>query len=122
MIARLRTERGATLAETLIALAVLAIALTAFLAGLSTGSLATGRADRLSTAHELARSQMEDTKARPFQAPPAVYPSVPAPAGYAVTSTAAAVPGGDASIELVSVAVSKDGAPLFTLEGFKVDR
>ena len=122
MIARLRSKRGVTLAETLVASAVLAIALTAFLAGLSTGSLATGRSDRMSTAHEIARSQMEDTKAQPYLPPPATYPSFPAPAGYTVSSIASAIPGGDAGIELVAVQVSKDGVALFTLEGFKVDR
>jgi prepilin-type N-terminal cleavage/methylation domain-containing protein len=116
------SERGVSLVETLVAVAILGTALTVFMTGLSTGLLATARADRLSTAHELARSQMERTKAEPFVAAPHTYPSEPAPAGYAVTSAATDADNGDPAVQLITVEVSKDGALLFTLEGLKVDR
>jgi type II secretory pathway pseudopilin PulG len=122
MIHARASERGVSLVETLVAVAILGTALVVFMAGLSTGVLATGRADRLSTAHELARSQMENTKAQSYVIAPHTYPSVPAPSGYAVTSEATDADNGDASVQLITVEVTKAGELLFTLEGLKVER
>jgi type II secretory pathway pseudopilin PulG len=108
--------------ESLIAVAILSMTLVVFLGGLSTGLLATGQADRLSTAHELARSQMEYTKNDIFHAAPFTYATVTPPATYAVTSTASTISGGDASMETLTVSVSKDGIAVFSLEGYKVNR
>ncbi len=122
MKARLRSERGVSLVETLVSVAILASALVVFLGGLSTGSLATAQADRLSTAHELARSQMEATKAEAYSPPPHTYSPVAAPATYGVSAVASSISAGDANVELITVQVTKDGATVFTLEGFKVNR
>ena len=122
MRARWRSERGVALVEALVAVAILASALVVFLGGLSTGSLATAQSDRLSTAHELARSQLEATKAAAYNAPPYTYPSVAAPATYGVSAEASSISGTDADIELITVQVTKDGATVFTLEGYKVNR
>lgn len=122
MNARLRSEGGFALTESLIAVAILGMTLVVFIAGLSTGLLATGQADRLSTAHELARSQMEYTKNDTFNAAPYTYATVTPPATYAVTSTASTISGGDANVESITVSVSKDGVAVFSLEGYKVNR
>lgn len=111
-----------TLVETLVAVAILVTALVVFMGGLSAGSLATTHGERMSTAHELARSQMETTKAEPYNAAPYGYPPVAAPAGYSVTADASAIAGGGPEIQLITVEVSRDGAVLYTLEGYKVDR
>jgi type II secretory pathway pseudopilin PulG len=120
--ARLRSERGFALMETLIAVAILGMTLVVFIAGLSTGMLTTASADRLSTAHELARSQIEYTKNDAYSAPPHTYATVVPPSGYGVTSVASAISGADANVELVTVEVTKDGAVVFALEDFKVNR
>jgi type II secretory pathway pseudopilin PulG len=124
MIARLRSEQGFTLVEALVSVAILTLALVVFISGLSTGVLSTSHSDRLSTAHELARSQMEYVKELPYQPAPATYATVTPTAGYTVSAAAADLPGvvSDASIQLVTVSVAKDGAPVFTLEGYRVDR
>ena len=122
MNARLRSEGGFALTESLIAVAILGMTLVVFIAGLSTGLLATGQADRLSTAHELARSQMEYTKNDTFQVAPFTYATVTPPATYTVTSTASTISGGDANVETITVNVSKDGVAVFALEGYKVNR
>jgi type II secretory pathway pseudopilin PulG len=122
MSARLRSERGVTMVEALVAVAILASALVVFLGGLSTGSLATTQADNLSTAHELARSQMEATKGAAYNPPPYTYPSVGAPATYSVSAVASSISGTDAGIELITVEVTRDGTTVFTLEGYKVNR
>ena len=122
MKARLGSEQGVALVESLVALAILGTALVIFLGGMSTGLLSTAQSDRLSTAHELARSQMEYTKGDAFHAAPYAYATVPAPADYALSASATGAAGGDANIELITVVVTKAGAPVFTLEGFKVNR
>ncbi len=122
MIARLRSERGVTLVESLVAVGIMATALVVFLGGMSTGLLATSQADRLSTAHELARSQMEFTKAAAYGAAPYTYPTVTPPSGYAVSAAASTIPGADARIELITVQVTKDSAVVYSLEGYKVNR
>jgi len=122
MNVRWRGERGVTLVETLVAVGIIGAALVVFLAGLSTGLLSTSAADRLSTAHELARSQMEYTKSLPFVAPPHAYPTVTPPAGYAVSADASGIPGGDSDVALITVVVTKDSATIYSLEGYKVNR
>ena len=122
MSGRLRSERGFALVETLVAVAVLASALVVFLAGLSTDSLSTAESDRLSTAHEIARSQMELTKAAAYTAAPYSYPTVTPPATYGVSASASTISGGDANIERITVTVTKDSVAVFSLEGLKANR
>ena len=122
MSARLRSERGVTLVEALVAVAILGAALVVFLAGMSAGLLSTSQSDRLSTAHELARSQMEYTKAAAYNAAPYAYPTVTPPSGYAVSANASAISGGDANVQLITVQVTKDSAVVYALEGYKVNR
>jgi prepilin-type N-terminal cleavage/methylation domain-containing protein len=122
MMRDIGSERGVTLVETLIAVAVLGIAIVVFVAGLSTGTLSTTKVDRLATAHELARSQMEHTKNEPYNVAPFTYPSVSPPAGFSVSSEATSVALGDAAVQLVTVEVSDAAGVVYTLEGYKVDR
>ena len=122
MIARLHAEEGFTLVEALVSVAILTMALMMFLLGLSTGVLSSAQSDRLSSAHELARSQMEYTKELPYQAAPAIYATVTPTAGYSVTANASSIALGDAEIQLITVAVAKDGVTVYSLEGYKVDR
>lgn len=122
MSARLQSERGVALVEALISVAILGMTLVVFVAGLSTGLITTGQSDRLSTAHELARSQIEFTKDAAYVAAPHSYPTVTVPTTYGVTSTASTISGGDANIQLITVQVTKDAIAVYTLEGYKVNR
>jgi type II secretory pathway pseudopilin PulG len=122
MIARLQSEQGFTLVEALVSVAILTTALLVFILGLSTGILSSGQSDRLSAAHELARSQMEYTKELPYQAAPAAYATVTPPATFGVSAAASSIPLGDPDVQLITVGVTKDGVTVYTLEGFKVNR
>jgi len=117
----LSSERGATLVETLIAVAIAGIAITALLAGLSTGSMAVQKSDERTTAENLARAQMEYTKGLAYLAAPASYTTISAPDGYSISAQAASISGRDADIQKITVTVSYNGNS-FTLEGFKADR
>lgn len=63
----IKNERGMTLIEVLIALAILGLVAVAFLSGLTTVSRALLIADERTTAESLARSQMEYVKSQGYQ-------------------------------------------------------
>ncbi|MHB8376646.1 MAG: hypothetical protein ACYDEB_06790 [Dehalococcoidia bacterium] len=115
-------EQGVALVEALVAAAIAGMALVVFLGGMSTGLLSTSRSDSLSKAHELARSQLEYTKAATYSPAPYSYPTVTPPPGFGVSAAADPVTGGDAKIEQITVTVSQNGAVVYTLQGYKVNR
>jgi type II secretory pathway pseudopilin PulG len=122
VIRRLSSEAGVTLAESLVAVAILGAALVVFLTGISTGAITTSKSDNQSTAHQLARSQIEYVKTLPYQGPGTTYPSVAAPSGFAVNAAADNVDGGDSDIEVIRVEVLHGGNVVYTLEGYRVNR
>jgi type II secretory pathway pseudopilin PulG len=118
-----RGEEGVGLVETLIAVAILGLALTALLSAVSTGSLATSRTEERVTAENMARSQLEYIKSQPYSTPPASYAVVtPSPGGYGLTAAAESIPDSDTSIEKIVVTVTRNGETLFVAEDYKVDR
>jgi prepilin-type N-terminal cleavage/methylation domain-containing protein len=64
----MRAQKGFTLLEVIIAIALLGVVAVAILSGLSTGSRAILVADERATAESLARSQMEYMKNLPYTA------------------------------------------------------
>ncbi len=101
----------------------MAIAVTAFLAAFSTGSLAVRRADKGVTAENLARSQLEYTKSQAYIVSPASYDTItPVPAGYSISSVATSIAGRDANIQKITVTATRDGKVLLVLEDFKLNR
>jgi len=109
--------------EALIAVGILGLALTALLSALSTGSMAVSRTEERVAAENLTRSQLEYTKSQLYQPLPASYETVtPYPDDYAVAVTADVVPGGDSSIEKITVTVTRNGEELLVTEDYKVDR
>jgi len=115
-------EDGVGLVETLVAVAVLGVTVAVLLAALSTGAIGVATTQEQVTAQNLARSQLEYTKDQAYQALPAAYPTVTPPAGYGVAVAVAAIPGADASIQAITVTVTRDSNTLATVEDYKVDR
>ena len=114
-------EAGTSLVESLIAVAIAAIAITAFLAALSTGSMAVQRSDERVTAENLARSQVEDIKGQDYSSSGA-YDSIDAPDGYSIAISASAIDGRNMSeIQNVTVTVSYDDGAV-TIETYKANR
>jgi prepilin-type N-terminal cleavage/methylation domain-containing protein len=62
----MKSEKGFSLVETIIALALLGIVAVAFLGGLSTASKVIFTADERATAESLARTQMEYVRNQPY--------------------------------------------------------
>ena len=116
-------EKGASLVEALIAVAITAIAVPAFLGAFSTGSLAVGKVDGQVTARNLARSQLEYTKSQAYIVAPASYDNItPVPVGYSISVEAAAVNGRDENVQKITVTVQRNGKVLLVMEGFKLHR
>ena len=130
-------ERGESLVEILVAVAIMAIVVTAFLAALSTGSFSVTVVRERVTAENLARSQLECVKDRPYitGASPISYTTmctVTAPSAYDIgvdisywyspTNEFTSVSDDDSGMQWITVTIFHNGEPTFTMEEYKVDR
>ena len=117
------SEAGVGLVESLIAVAIVGIAITALVATLSTGSIAVRKTDERVTAENLAQAQLEYTKAQAYRPAPASYDTIaPLPTGYSISAEASSISDHDADIQKVTVTVSYNGETMLVMENFKVDR
>ena len=143
-----RKEKGFSLIEVLVALAILGLIGAAFLMALATASKAIIIADERTTAESLARSQIEFVKSQDYidyhlHDPSEVYLEItPLPTNYSIVFIAEPIdpttglpytgpdgdPDGDGvygqddGIQRITVTVSHQGNTVLTLEGYKVDR
>lgn len=122
LIERVQVQSGFGLAETLVAVAILGTAVVSFVVSLSTGSLAVNEQDREAGAQNLAQTQMEYTKNYTFNPAAATYPTVAAPAGYTVNVSVGPVAGTDANMQKITVNVLQNGASVFLISDYKVNR
>ncbi len=141
----IKNERGFSLIEVIIALALLGIIAVAFLGAMATASKALFIADERTTAESLARSQMEYVKNQAYStAAPSnevIYAKITGiPAGYSIWSEDRAgamvadiigVPWDtlnnlpvvtDAGLQRIKLVVKHLGKETITLENYKVDR
>jgi prepilin-type N-terminal cleavage/methylation domain-containing protein len=115
-------QKGLSLVETLVAVAILGTAVAGFAAGLSAGSISVRDLDEIAVSQGLAQSQAEYTKSYAFTRGVTTYPVLAAPAGYTLSVAVSAVPGADTDIQKISIAVSHGGQVTETLEDYKVNR
>ena len=121
------SESGATLIETLVALALLGIIAVTFLSGLATTSKASIIADEQATAESLARSQMEWAKRVGYVPDATGYSPAPIPdgkdyAGYSVAIVAAPLHGLEDGIQKIIITIKHYDKNVIRLEGYKADR
>ena len=130
-------QKGWSIVEVLIAVAILALASVAFLGGLSASSKAVFTADELQTSRNIAVLEMEYVVNADYITSPWIYdlPTTPPSwdtthtlsteyTGYNVNVTAnpLTVSGADANIQEISVTVSHNGEAVITLRDYKINR
>jgi prepilin-type N-terminal cleavage/methylation domain-containing protein len=137
----MKSERGFSLVEVVIAIALLGIVGVAFLGGLSTASKAIFTADERATAESLARTEMEYVRNQDYSIAPwdyelpsgtssGVFPSWwntanhTLPAGYAgytvnVSTTLLPSHSTDDGIQKIAVDIKHLNKEIFTLEGYR---
>ena len=124
----LRGQRGFTLLEILLAVAILGAVGTAFLTALANGSRANNILDETVQAEALARSQLEVIKSTAYNTDDLCYPdcysiTVAEPFDYSlgVSTTQLDFEGSNALQEIkVTVNRTGSGKPIFSLTTFKV--
>jgi len=113
-------ERGVSLVEVLVAVAIMALVLSAFLAALSTGTLGVAVVRERVTAENIARSQLEHVKETDFISGTLYYtPTVISHPGHTAVISATTIATG---LQLITVTVSHNGEPVFTIENYKAAR
>ena len=132
MVRLMRNERGFSLIEVIIALALLGIIAVVFLGGLATASKAILVADVRTTAESLARSQMEHVKSQNYDKDndPPQYTLLLSdiPDGYYIDITPERLdPNEDGTenddgIQKITVTIKHGTEQVITLEDYKVDR
>ena len=125
----MRDEKGFSLIEVLVAVALVGLISVALIVALATASKVLIIADERTTAESLARSQMEYIKIQPYDNvnDPPVYELLSLPT-YDIEVTAERLdPEGDGSgdddgLQKITVTVEHQDEETVTLEGYKVDR
>ena len=116
----MKSEIGASLLETLVALALLGIISVVFLGALATSSSARLIADEHASARILAESQMENLKKQDYASSYNSTAISTVYAGYSATADIDNLRNG--SIQKITVTVSHHGRDVTTLESYKVTR
>ncbi len=115
-------ERGFGLVETLAAVAILGVAVVAFVIGLSTGSVTVREGNQELVAQSLAQTQLEYVKDYPYDPAATTYPTVDTPEGYSIGVEAGSISDTDTDIQRITVTISRDGEAILTVKDYKVNR
>jgi prepilin-type N-terminal cleavage/methylation domain-containing protein len=115
-------QKGFSLVEVLVAIAILGLVASAFIGSLSTGAIATRLQGEDVTARNLAQSQMENLKTAVYDSNGAGYSKISEPSGYSISISANPAIYTDTNIQLLTVTISHNGSAVFTLEDYKVKR
>ncbi|MCK4722999.1 MAG: type II secretion system protein [Dehalococcoidia bacterium] len=117
-----RNERGATLAETLVALAIFGIVAVVFLSGLTISSKAVMVNQERVAAESLAKSQMEYVRAQGYDAS---YSEITIPDDLDAQGYDVGIGVQDVHVDelqKITVTIDRGGDILFTLVGYMVNR
>ena len=117
-----RGEKGVTLVESIVAIAILGGGVLTLVLTMSGGALAVRENDQQAITQGLARTQLEYVKNYAYAPGAATYPAVSVPDGYGISVGVTAVPGGSADIQKITANITRDGAVIMTAEDYKVNR
>lgn len=119
-------EKGITLLETLVALAIVGVVAVTFLGGVGTATKATVISNEQATAESLVRSEIEYVRKCAYQYDASVYavdPALTIPQGWAVPPPVVElVHATDDGIQKVTVTAEHNGDTILSVAMYKVDR
>ena len=118
----IQDQRGLGLVESLVAVAILGVAVVVFVTALSTGSIAVREQRQQVVAQSLARTQLEYIKGYPYDPEAINYPAVDAPEAYTISVEVSSIPDTNTDIQKVTVTISQGGEDILTVEDYKVNR
>jgi prepilin-type N-terminal cleavage/methylation domain-containing protein len=127
----LKKEKGFTLIEVVLSLALMSIVAVGFLGALGTGSRGITIADEQATAESLARTQLEYVRSQPYDAdndPPVYLIISDIPDGYAIELNNIWLDNKgdgddtDDGIQSITVVVQHHGVAVFELEDYRTLR
>jgi type II secretory pathway pseudopilin PulG len=119
-----KEQRGISLAETLVAVAILGVIAVAFINGLTTAYKAGQINDEQTTAESIAQSQMEWVRNISYVEEATEYSPAPLPddsnyLNYSVVITAEPLHSPDEGLQKITVTVSHMGKQIIQLESYK---
>jgi len=117
-------QRGLGLVESLVAVAILGIAVVSFVMALSTGTVAVREGNQQVVAQSLVRTQLEYVKGYPYDPEATTYPKVDTPEGYTISVEVGSIPeaDGNTDIQKITVTISLGDENILTVEDYKVNR
>jgi len=118
----LQEEKGLTMVESLVTIAIVGVAVVAFAIALSTGSLAVNEGDQEVMVQSLARTQLEYIKGYPYDPGASTYPTVNTTDNYSISVAVTSIPDTDANIQKITANISREGQVILTVEDYKVNR
>lgn len=120
----MRNQRGNTLLEALIAVAILGTTAVIFLGGIFTGLIGGVEIEEHLIAENLARTQLEDIKSQPYNVDNQYPVTVSPPPGYTVLISVTDLSPSEYpnSLQKTAVMVSREGRNIITVETLKVNR
>jgi len=127
MTRRIRYQKGSTLVESSVALAILGTVAVMFLGGLITTSRVNSITDEFGTAASLAQLQTESVKTSPYIYEATQYAALPIPGGkdyvgYSANITARPLHVPDDGIQKITVTIVHTGEMVYSIESYKADR
>jgi len=117
----LRNERGISILEELIALALIVLALTIFIGGLSVSSAGVGTVHKRVSSENLARAGLEQIKNAPYETGAGAYEAAIAEVPVAVPgySLMVATQTLETNLQLITITVKSGEQIAFVMEGYK---
>ena len=114
-----QSERGLSLVESLIAVAILGVTAVALVVAMSTGMIAVRGMEEEVITQNLVRTQLEYVKSCPYDSS---YPAIDTPEDYTISVGVSSIPDTGSDIQKVTATVSREGVDILIVEDYKVNR